>query len=362
MAGRKPTESAHGTDRVQLRKPGKYWLARFTDASGKRREVGLNRTTNKSAAVKAAVAIDAALAKGEPWEVALERAPAGALTFDAFIDEWLEKGCRWSENTRRGHASILKQLRAEFGDRVVTSIRSADLEGYLARRRDEGMPPASRNRILAALKSIFKKAGPPPDGWGYVSSSPAAAVRMEREDIRVKDILDDDEFERLLAELPEPDRRLVLCAAETGMRRSELERLAWEDVDLAAGELFVKLAKNRTFRTVPLTDRLAGLLTAMRAEATPHPKAPVFPAVTDNRILSAALKRAGIAKAITLHTFRHQFATRALEAGVSSFHLQDIGGWKSPIMLERYGKRRNRALHAEMRKMDAPRSVEARHG
>ena len=55
---------------------------------------------------------------------------------------------------------------------------------------------------------------------------------------------------------------------------------------------------------------------------------------------------------MTLHNFRHQFATRALKAGVSSFHLQAIGGWKSPAMLQRYGKVRNKALHEQMAKLN----------
>ncbi len=62
----------------------------------------------------------------------------------------------------------------------------------------------------------------------------------------------------------------------------------------------------------------------------------------------------GDQKHVTLHSFRHQFATRALEAGVSSFHLQAIGGWKSPIMLQRYGKVRNKALHEQMAKLNGP--------
>ena len=43
---------------------------------------------------------------------------------------------------------------------------------------------------------------------------------------------------------------------------------------------------------------------------------------------------------------------RALEAGVPSFHLQAIGGWKSPVMLQRYGKVRNKALHEQMAKLN----------
>ena len=60
----------------------------------------------------------------------------------------------------------------------------------------------------------------------------------------------------------------------------------------------------------------------------------------------------GDQKHVTFHSIRHEFATRALEAGVSSFHLlQAIGGWKS-VMLQRYGKVRNKALHEQMAKLN----------
>ena len=68
--------------------------------------------------------------------------------------------------------------------------------------------------------------------------------------------------------------------------------------------------------------------------------------------LADALKRAGIEKHVTLHSFRHQFATVALERGLSEYHTRAVGGWKSPVMLERYGKVRNKALHEQMAKLN----------
>ena len=117
-------------------------------------------------------------------------------------------------------------------------------------------------------------------------------------------------------------------------------------------ELRVVVAKNKEYRVVPLTGRLRATLDEMKAEDTPHPTASIFGSVGIRKCLVAALKKAGIEKHVTLHSFRHQFATRALEAGVSSFHLQAIGGWKSPVMLQRYGKVRNKALHEQMEKLN----------
>ena len=44
---------------------------------------------------------------------------------------------------------------------------------------------------------------------------------------------------------------------------------------------------------------------------------------------------------------------------MSSFHLQAIGGWKSPVMLQRYGKVRNKALNEQMAKLNVGRSCDA---
>lgn len=340
-----------GAGRVSLRKrKGGNWYARFRDA-GKLQEVTL-KVTNKVLAEKKAAQINGALEAGEPWEWVLGGARQGERTFEEFaIEDFLPRFCDWSPTTRRSEGTRFGILFEEFGKKPLSSVTPQAIKAWLSRRQAEGLSVASSNRYLSLFKSVYKAAV----AYGYCKSNPAASVKVQAEPVQVKDVLTDDEFERLLAELPEAERRVVLCAADTGMRRSELGRLAWEDVDLVTGELYVRIAKNRTFRTVPLTARLAALMAEMRGEATPHPKAPVFASVASNRALSDARARAGIDKTVTMHSFRHLFATRALEAGVSPFHLQAIGGWKSPVMLQRYGKVRSKALHEQMAKLNEPR-------
>ena len=321
----------------------------YTPAGRQRKKLG---TKNKRQAQRRAREI-AELIQLEDWEglSKLDWKPKPqAGTFALFVrDEFLPKYCTWSERTKESEASRLKILCEEFGALPLPAVTASAIKTWLSKREAEGLSAATQNRYLATLKSIYKAAVT----YGYCKTNPAAAVTMKKEEIRPRDMLDDDEFERLLAELPDYSRRIVLAAAETGMRAGEIRRLRWEDVDLAARELRVVIAKNKEFRVVPLTDRLHALLEDMKGELTPHPTAPVFEGVDIKKGLSAALKRAGIEKHVTLHSFRHQFATRALEAGVSSFHLQAIGGWKSPVMLQRYGKVRNKALHEQMSKLNS---------
>jgi len=328
---------------------GAAWHCTFYTPGGRqRRKLG---TKNKRQAERRAREI-AELIQREDWE-ALSRLDwkpkPNAGTFALFVrQEFLPKYCNWSERTRKGEASRLKILCEQFGTLPLSAVTASAIKAWLSKRAAEGLSPATQNRYLAALKSIYKAAVT----YGFCKTNPAAVVTMQTEPIKPKDVLDDEEFERLLSELPDYARRIVLAAAETGMRAGEIRRLRWEDVDLRAGELRVAIAKNNEFRVVPLTVRVRTMLEEMWQQVTPHPTAPVFVDVDFKKGLVAALKRAGIEKRISLHSFRHQFATRAIEAGVSSFHLQAIGGWKSPTMLQRYGKVRNRALHEQMAKLD----------
>ena len=50
---------------------------------------------------------------------------------------------------------------------------------------------------------------------------------MLKEQSRVPDALSDSELDALIAECPERTRQVVIMAADTGMRRSELQWLTW---------------------------------------------------------------------------------------------------------------------------------------
>lgn len=328
---------------------GAAWHCTFYTAAGRQRR-SLSTKSKRQAERRARQIAD--LIHQEDWEALAKldwRPKASSGTFAIFVyQEFLPKYCNWEESTRKFEKGRLRIICEQFGPLPLSGVTASAIKAWLAKLGAEGLSVASQNRYLSDFKSIYKAAVT----YGFCKINPAAAVTMQREEVRPRDVLDDEEFERLLPELPEHARRIVVLAAETGMRAGEIRRLTWGDVDLSAGELRVVVAKNKEFRVVPLTARLRTMLDEMEAEVTARPKVSVFGSTGMRKSLATALNRAGIEKHITLHSFRHQFATRALEAGVSSFHLQAIGGWNRPDMLQRYGKVRNRALHEQMAKLN----------
>ena len=178
--------------RVGYRKKGKYYQARWTEGE-RQREVSL-RVTNKDRAKILCRQINDSLEKGEPWEWVLGRLQKGERTFRDLVDEYLERGSRWSETTRRQNSGTVNRLVAEFGDWPVTQIERRDIEGYLARRRDEGLSKASRNRYLCALKVMFAAA----EEWGYLRESPVDRLKTEPEGRKMPRPYYDEEVDRLL--------------------------------------------------------------------------------------------------------------------------------------------------------------------
>ena len=277
----------------------------------------------------------------------MDRPPSGAMTFAQLVDEFLEKGSRWSENTRRGTRSIVRQLVEEFGDRLAIDIRSQEIEGYLARRRDDGMvSKASRNRILAALKSIFKKA----KEWGYVARDPAAGVKMMKEEYKQPAPLTQDEMGRLLAVLEPKQRMVAEVYLQTGMRLGELTRLQWADVDFEARTLALRNTKNQTDRTVPMSRRVFEIMRELKAENSTGKTRSLAVLGSDADILASlgrAAERAGFEEGRRhrlQHRLRDTAATTMLDRGVALDRVQVILGHKTLSMTRRYAETRNEHL------------------
>ena len=222
------------------------------------------------------------------------------MTFGEFLSEFRTDFGGWSPNTWRGLSGMLRKLDGEFGDESLEAISTRQIERYLTRRRNiDGVTAATTNRYLATLKTLFKTAC----NWDYIAESPASRLKMLKEQSRVPDALSDSELDALIAECSERTRQVVIMAADTGMRRSELQRLTWRDVDFEIGTLTVRQSKNKDYRVIPMTDRVRSLLAHLKPELT-QPEQPVIVFGDIKRSLHSAGMRANVGH-VHLHMLRH---------------------------------------------------------
>src|SRR5262245_32280680 len=89
------------------------------------------------------------------------------------------------------------------------------------------LSPGTRNRHLVMLKSVFNKA----KEWGMLFDNPAAGVKNMRENGARTRFLSAAEVETLLAHASDRFRPLLITALHTGMRRGEILKLKWVNVD-----------------------------------------------------------------------------------------------------------------------------------
>lgn len=184
--------------------------------------------------------------------------------------------------------------------------------------------------------------------YGMTSANPIAEVRCSGKRQKEPDILTPEEFASLVTELPERERVMVILAGTTGLRRSELVALTWQDVDFEVLQIFInkscvrgQIGETKTAasaRPVPLTPEVAVLLTEWRKASLytgsgdflfpshrSNGRIPVWPDMILNKIIRPAAKKAGIAgKVIGWHTFRHSLGTNLRALGVDIKTAQEL--------------------------------------
>ena len=117
------------------------------------------------------------------------------------------------------------------------------------------------NRYAADLSHVFTKAI---NDWDMMEDSPMRKFTKYKEPKGRTRFLDDEEKQRLLQECRKSTSvhlfPIVLLALSTGMRKGEILKLQWQDIDFDRSLIIIHEAKNGEKRTVPLTGQAYDIL------------------------------------------------------------------------------------------------------
>lgn len=206
------------------------------------------------------------------------RRPAKVPTLNAFSQDYLDMHAKphkksWREDERRLNTYILPAL----GRKRLDAVTRGDVAALHADIGGRQKHPYEANRVLALIGVMYSKAVE----WDMLSAdvaSPATHVQSFAEKSRERWVTP-AELPRLLKAI-EGERSPYVRAAFmlyllTGLRRSELLTLTWEDVDLDRREIQLKDTKAGRPHRVPLSAPAADLLEGLaRWKENGH----VFPA------------------------------------------------------------------------------------
>lgn len=153
----------------------------------------------------------------------------------------------------------------------------------------------------------------------YDLRNPVENIKLPKQKKGRERCLKKGELERLMPELEKPYSDAMLLLLETALRRSELCRLAWKDVNLYKRTAKVRDTKNGEDRSIPLTPVAAQIIAAQ-----PQKGETVFFGLKPDSLthaMNAATKRAGITD-LHVHDLRHEATSRFVESGL--FQLAEV--------------------------------------
>jgi integrase len=218
---------------------------------------------------------------------------------------------------------------------------------------------ASVNRELELMRAMMRFA----KRQGYATRSPfemGAPLISKADESRRERVLTHEEERRLLAACEAREvtyerqgkkivaaddgaqrrhlKPLIIAALDTAMRRGELLKLRWRDLDFMDGVITITAMNSKTARArrVAMTPRLRAELERLRACAPSDPDVLVF-GITDTvkQSFMSACKAAGV-ESFRFHDCRHTAITRLVQAGVSPMEVMKISGHTQHVTFARY--------------------------
>ena len=326
MASNSKARRNYGIGSVYKRKKGKSWVIDYRDENGKRVQKAVPMAETKEEAV---LALKVEIAKFLEGNCVDEQKKS--ITFRAMTKRYLQTHAVTKKSYQTDEYR-LKRMMDFFKNTELRKIDSSMVREYVTLRLREGKTESTVNREIALLKTIFNLA----IEGGYLEQNPARRIKKFSESDTVRDrVLNEEEEEeqRLFAELAEHIKPVVLTALHTGLRRKKVLGLKWSDVNLSKRFIKVEKTKSGKTRYIPINSLLYEELERLKKRRNNTNR--VFPFKSIRTAFYNACARAGI-KDFTFHDLRRTFGTRLLENGVDIVTISKLYGHSSVLVTQRY--------------------------
>jgi len=276
----------------------------------------------------------------------------------------------------RDERTVQKRLDPHFGKIPIKKITPSLINEYVAQRlntktyRKENVKPATVNRELSLLKTMFNKA----IRDEKLEKNPVKGVKHLKENNERERVLSPEEWERYKARCSSWYLPVATMAYLTGMRRGEIINLPLSRVDLKTG--FIRLrpedTKTGQGRSIPLHPELMEVLKkAMKVrplnfDRVFHRNGKPVEASAVRGAHEAVCRKAGIEN-FTFHDFRHTCINNWRKAGHDYFKIMAASGHKTISVFKRYNLVDEEELRTlvdfkENRNMAASSSLSTEHG
>lgn len=248
-----------------------------------------------------------------------------------------------------------KWLKPDLGQKSIKDICEDDLEKIQKKMLEAGRSPTTIHHIMVLFGTV----------WNWAIKRGMTAKVNPRNNVpdipynsNKERIPSDEEMDSILNKIKERAREaweFAFTACHTGARLSEAALIQWANIDLGSRQINLIHTKTKRPRSIPMTDEVFKIL-ASKERGNPgdyvflqkngktwwftHQSGGVktyspwqFRRVIDDLKLNEGFTRK---MHITFHSMRHWLATKLLREGTDPRTIQDLMGWSTLAMLERY--------------------------
>ena len=250
-----------------------------------------------------------------------------SITVEEMCGIFVERYCKPRKTTWRDDKSRLDRfLIPRLGDKLLDEITRQDIAAVHA---EVGKTtPYQANRLRENIHTMFEMA----KEWGQIPDStanPASRIKEFQEKSRER-YLSTDEVARLIIAIREEDvfiRAAILLLLLTGLRRNEVLRLKWENINLELGLATIAKTKNGEMALQPLSPPAIRVLHAI-PKYSKNPfvivgMKPGKPRYDLNKAWARIKKRAQI-EDVRLHDLRHTCGTWLAQHGVDIMIIKNV--------------------------------------
>jgi integrase len=255
-----------------------------------------------------------------------EKVIAGEKVSD-LCSAYIERHAKQRKKTwKTDEARIKNHIIPVWKNRLVASITRQDvakLHDRIGRKT-----PYEANRTIQLISKIWNLA----ENWGYLtegSSNPTKGIELFKE-IQRERWMKPTEINRMInALVEEPSiyiRAVILLYLYTGVRKSELLRAKWSDVDFDSDELYLPETKSGKPKTAQLSNAAISVLKKLpqiknNPYIFPSPRKPNSHYVNIDKAWRRVRKKADI-EDVTIHDLRRTLGSLMVQEGAT---LQVVG-------------------------------------
>ena len=271
---------------------------------------------------------------------------SGTMTVAQLCDHFEQRELP-KENTWRSHATkkiykayLTRWIRPHWQKYGLAEVRTIQVESWL-----RGLPLAKSScaKIRNLMSVLFNHAC----RYDLFDRNPIYLVRQSAKRRTPPATLVPAEIKALIDGLALRERTLVLLAASTGLRQSEIFGLKWGDIDVERGTMSVirsivygvvgPCKTESSQKPVPMHPTLADALTQWRKHCTyirPEDwvfaskryrgRRPYWGQAILRKYIRPAAQRVGIQKRFGWHTFRHTYSTLLRSVGTEFKVMQEL--------------------------------------